>query len=198
MHAPNDHGLPASRAAQIAAAAIGSFMIYILIVGLEGTGRHFIELGTLRVVLLVPLFVFAGWSGARTRRLGRVGLGLATVGAAMFVAGAIGSVATDGWSFDVFADEMSDPPWYAFVIGASGILFALGTLLVGLSGRRSGRLATAVILAGALFPLAFILGPTAGHLAWLVPWLVVAVGLARTAPRRPAGSQQPVGVRQDR
>ena len=83
------------------------------------------------------------------------------------------------WSYDVFAETAAtEPPWYAYVLGLTGILFALSTVLVGIAGRAAGWLAAAVVVAGASFPLAFALGDTAGHVAWLVPWLVVAVALA--------------------
>jgi hypothetical protein len=179
MRAEVDRTGSSVQTGKVAGAVIGSFMVYALIVGLEGTGRHFVEIGGLRMVLFAALLAFARASGALARRSGRFGVGLAGVAAVAFLGGGIGAVLTDGWSFDVFAADAGDPPWYAYVIGASGILFALATVLVGAAGRSAGRLSTAVILGGATFPLAFALGPTAGHVAWLVPWMILAVGLAR-------------------
>lgn len=179
MRAHEERTTTRIRVGQVAAVVIGSFITYSLIVGLEGTGLHFLELGVLRIVLFAALLAFARWSGAGTRRLGRFGTGLAGVAAATFLGGGIGAVATDGWSLDIFDSETTGAPWYAYVIGLSGMLFALGTILVGVTGRSAGRLAAVVILGGAAFPLAFALGPTAGHVAWLVPWMIIAIGLTR-------------------
>lgn len=65
------------------------------------------------------------------------------------------------------AGAPADPPWYDFVIGLSGLLFAVSTILVGIAGRRAGHLASAAIVAGVSFPLVFALGDTCGHIAWL-------------------------------
>lgn len=168
----------------VAAAAIAVFVVYALVGGLEATGRHLVELGALRVVLFGALLAFAQGSGAGGRRLGRAGLVVAAVTAVTYLAGAIGAVATDGWSYDPFNPSLErvDPPWYAYVIGASAFLFALGTLLVGIAGRTGNRLAVAVILAGAFFPLVFVLesvlGAAGAHAVWLAPWMVLSVGLA--------------------
>lgn len=160
------------------AALTGAFIVYILIVGLEGTGRHFLELGLIRLVLFASLLVFARWSGALERRLGKVALALNGASALAYVGGAVGAVATDGWSYDVFgATASTEPPWYAFVLGLSGLVFAVSTLLVGISGRSAGRLAAAPIIAGLSFPLVFGLDDTLGHAAWLSPWLALAIGL---------------------
>ena len=170
-------------AGHVAAGAIAVFVVYALVGGLEGTGRHFVELGALRIVLFGALFAFALSSGASARRLGRAGLVVAGVAAVGYLAGGLGAVATDGWSYDVLDPSVEgEPPWYAYVIGASAILFALGTILVGIAGRGS-RLAVAVIVAGALFPVVFVLesllGFAGAHALWLVPWMVLAVGLVR-------------------
>ncbi len=172
-------------AGHVAAAVIAAWIVYVLVGGLEGTGQHFLVLGALRVVLFGALLAFAVAAGAHAGRLGRAGLAIAAVGAAAYLFGGVGSVATDGWSFDVFAgDAELEPPWYAYVLGLSGILFALGTILVGIAGRSGGRLAVAVILAGALFPAVFALESSLGfagaHIVWLVPWMVVAAGLIAT------------------
>jgi hypothetical protein len=181
-------------AGHVAVVAIAAFVVYALVGGLEGTGRHFVELGALRIVLFGALFAFAMDGAAHTRKLGRTGLVIAGVAAASFLAGGIGAVATDGWSYDVFDPSVTgDPPWYAYVLGASGILFALGTLLVGIAGRGS-RLALPAILAGAIFPVVFALQPVLGdagaHAVWLVPWMALSVGLARgPQARRPQRSR---------
>ena len=176
-------------AGHVAAAAIAVFVVYVLVGGLEGTGRHFVELGALRIVLFGALLAFAQGSRASGRRLGRAGLVVAGLGAVTFLAGAAGAVATDGWSYDVFDPSLDgvDPPWYAYVLGAGGILFALGTLLVGIAGRTGNRLAFAVIAAGAAFPLVFVLesplGAAGAHAIWLAPWMVLALGLVGGAER---------------
>ena len=186
------HERPATRigVGHVAAAAIAVFVVYALVGGLEGTGRHFVELGALRIVLFGTLLAFAQGSGASARRLGRAGLALAGLTAVTYLAGGIGAVATDGWSYDVLdPDVEGDPPWYAYVIGASAILFTLGTLFVGIAGRAGGRMAVAVILAGVLFPIVFVaesaLGFAGAHTVWLIPWMVLAVGLVRGAETRP-------------
>lgn len=166
--------------ARVAAAVIGAYIVYILIVGLEGTGLHFLELGALRVVLFGALLVFARRSGALMRRLGRFAIGLNGLAAIAYVGGGIGSIVADGWSYDIFAAGASvEVPWYAFVLGLSGLLFAVSTILVGVGGRSAGRLSTAVLVAGLSFPLVFILDDTVGHVAWLATWLVLAVGIVR-------------------
>jgi hypothetical protein len=191
---------PRFGAGHVAAAVIAAWIVYVLVGGLEGTGQHFVVLGALRVVLFAALLAFAVAVGANAGRLGRAGLAIAAVGATAYLLGGIGAVATDGWSFDVFAgDGEFEPPWYAFVIGLSGILFALGTILVGIAGRPSGRLAVAVILAGALFPLVFALqeplGFAGAHIVWLVPWMVLAAGLIAGPADRSAAGLEPAPAR---
>lgn len=177
----------------VAAAAIAAWVIYALVGGLDTIGRHFVVLGGLRIVLFAALLTFALSVGAHTHGLGRLGILIAAVGAAGFLVGSIGSVATDGWSYDPFAPEVEalSPPWYAYVIGLSGMLFALGTLLVGIAARSSGRLALAVILAGLLFPLAFALDGY-GHIIWLLPWMALAAGLIATPTGAAKHGLQPV------
>ncbi len=170
-------------AGHVAVAALAAWAIFVLVGGLDGIGRHFVILGALRIVLFGALLAFAVSVGAHTHRLGRAGLIVAGVGAVAYLAGGVGSVVTDGWSYDVFAsDSAVETPWYAYVMGLTGIIFALGTLLVGIAGRRSGggRLAVAVILAGALFPALFVLQPlghTVGHMVYFAPWMALAIGL---------------------
>lgn len=174
---------------RMAAAVIGAFIVYILIVGLEATGRHFLELGVMRVVLFGALLSFGRWSGALGRRLGKFAIGMNGLAAVGFVCGAIGAIVTDGWSYDVFGPGTpADPPWYAYVIGLSGILFAVSTIVVGIAGRSVGRLAAAAIVAGVSFPLVFALGDTAGHVVWLVPWFLLSVGLIWARSQRAAAS----------
>lgn len=186
-------------AGHVAAAAIAAWVLYVIVGGLEGTGRHFVVLGALRIVLFGALLAFALAFGARERRLGRVGLVFAAVGATAYLAGGIGSVATDGWSFDVFAgDDAAEPPWYAYVLGLSGIVFALGTTLVGIAGRSGGRLAIAAILAGLLFPAVFALqayGNVVGHIVYLTPWMALAVGVAAASPDRSGRALKPAQAR---
>jgi len=180
-------------AGHVAAAVIAAWIVYVLVGGLEGTGQHFVVLGALRVVLFGALLAFAVAVGAQAGRLGRAGLALAAVGAAAYLFGGVGAVATDGWSLDVFAGEAElNPPWYVYVLGLSGVLFAVGTLLVGIAGRSTGRLAVAVMLAGAMFPAVFALqeplGFAGAHIVWLVPWMVLAAGMiAAPADRSRAG-----------
>lgn len=195
MHANQDQtktGVPAERLATV---AIGGYVAYILIVGLVGNGRHFLELGVMRLVLFGALLAFARWSRALEGRLGRFGTRLAGIASVAYVTGASGAVITDGWSRNIFAaGEKGEPPWYAYVLGLSGILFALGTVLVGFAGRSFGWLAIAVLVAGASFPLVFALGDTAGHVAWFVPWLVFSVGLIRARSQRAVHNPPPAMV----
>lgn len=176
-------------------AVISVWTVWALVDTLEPVGRHFLGLGALRVAMLVALIAFAVAAGARERRLGRAGLAVATLGAAMYVVGGIGSVATDGWSYHPFEDGgTAGPPWYAFVIGFAGMLFALGTALVGFAGHGH-RLRVPVILAGVLFPPAVALSQAhdlAGHLVWVAPWVVV--GLALAGLRGPAVSASPAAA----
>ena len=187
-------------AGHVAAAVIAAWIVYVLVGGLEGTGQHFVVLGALRVVLFGALLAFAVAVGANAGRLGRAGLAIAAVGAGAYLLGGVGAVATDGWSFDVFAgDGEFEPPWYAYVLGLSGILFALGTILVGIAGRSSGRLAVAVILAGALFPVVFALqeplGFAGAHIVWLLPWMALAAGLIATPADRARPGLEPAAAR---
>ena len=134
-------------------------------------------------MLFGALLAFARAAGAGERRLGRAGLAAAAAGALLFFAGGIGAAATDGWTFEVFAPEQADyTPWYVIVLGLSGLLFAVGTALVGVAGRSAGRLAIAAILAGVMFPAIFVLQDSLGdgpaHLVWLAPWMVLALGVA--------------------
>ncbi len=189
MYAKDERSESSLRPERMAAAVIGAYIVYILIVGLEATGRHFLELGVMRVVLFGALLSFARWSGAVGRTLGKFAIGMNGLAAVGFVCGAIGAIVTDGWSYDVFGPGTpADPPWYAYVIGLSGVLFAVSTIVVGIAGRSAGRLAAAAIVAGVSFPLVFALGDTAGHVAWLVPWLVLSVGLIRARSQPAAAS----------
>jgi hypothetical protein len=108
--------------------------------------------------------------------------------AVLNLVGGVGAPLTDSLSHNPFlATSPEAPPWYAYVIGASALLFALGTTLVGIAGRRAGSLGVATILAGATYPLVFVLqapfgevtGAVIGHLVWIAPWLALAVGLGR-------------------
>jgi hypothetical protein len=108
--------------------------------------------------------------------------------AVLNLVGGVGAAVTDGLGHNPFLNTSSSvTPWYAYVIGASGLLFAVGTGLVGLAGRSAGWLGAATILAGACYPLVYVLqmpfgeatGAVIGHLIWIAPWLALAVGLAR-------------------
>ena len=195
MYTNDERTATGARVEQLAAMAIGAYIVYIVIVGLVGNGRHFLELGVMRVVLFSALLVFARWSGAMTSRLGRFSTRLAGAAAGLFVAGAIGAVITDGWSRNIFAPgETGAPPWYAYVIGLSGMLFSLGAIGTGIAGRSAGPLAVVAILGGATFPLA-IISDTAGHVVWLALWLVLCVGLIRARSASADRNRQPVLAR---
>ena len=174
-------------------AVIAGWIGFVVIGGLESIGRHFLILGVLRVVLLVALLGFAAAFVARGSRLGRVGLGLAAVGAVVNLAGGIGSVVVDGWTFNPFGPGMEDQPlaWYPYVIGLSAFIFAIGGILTGIAGRSAGWLAAAVVLGGVLYPMAFVMqgvlghdpGDLVGHLIWIAPWLALAAGMSRLVHR---------------
>ncbi|MGH2899861.1 MAG: hypothetical protein ACRDMZ_14400 [Solirubrobacteraceae bacterium] len=182
-------------AGHVATAAIAAWAVYAVVDGIEGTGQNFVILGSLRIVLFGALLAFARSAAASERRLGRTGLALAGSGAGLFLAGGIGAAATDGWSFDVFAAEQANYfPWYVAVLALSGLLFAVGTVLVGVAARPAGWLAAAAILAGVMFPAVFALqeplGDAGAHLVWLAPWLALALGVA-AAPRSSRGAAAP-------
>lgn len=179
-----------ARVGQVAAAVILAWVVFALVADLEGTGRHLLVLGALRVVLFATLLAFAVHVSATGSRLARIGLAVAGVMAAMNLLGGAGAVVTDGWSYNPFADtSTAAPPWYAYVIGASGILFAVGTVLVGVAARKAGWLSATVVAAGLVFPFVYILqvplgetqGALVGLLVWMATWLALAIGLARGA-----------------
>lgn len=174
------------RVGKVVAAVIVAWIIFALLASLEPNGLHLMMLGVLRVALLASLVAFAAVAGIRSR-WGRVGLGLAAAMAVLNLVGGVGAAVTDGLSYNPFVGTSSEgPPWYAYVVGLSALLFAVGTALVGLAGRRAGRLALAAGLAGASYPLVFVLqipfgetaGAVIGHLLWVAPWLALALGLA--------------------
>ncbi len=147
------------------------------------------------MALLVALLGFAAAFVAPGSRLRRWALAVATIGAVANLAGGVGSVVTDGWSYDPFGPGAGDPPWYAFVIGLSAFLFAVGSVLTGIAGRAGGWLAVAAALGGVLYPMAFVMqgiyghdpGDLLGHLIWIAPWLALTLGLMRVrqGDRRP-------------
>lgn len=166
----------------ITAAVIVGWLVYIALAGgLAPGGRNFLILGAVRIVLFAALLAFARLAFAARGLIGRVGILLAAIGAAAYVTGGIASVTVDGWSFNPMADEAAGPPLYLIVLGLSANLFALGTVLVGIAGRRAGLPAAAVIVAGLLYPLVLFplqpFGTTAGHVIWLAPYAVLARGL---------------------
>ena len=121
------------------------------------------------------------------------GLGVAAVGIVANLAGGVGSVITDGWNYNPFGPgAAASPPWYAYVIGLGAFIFALGSILTGIAARSAGWLALAALLGGLLYPMAVVMqelyghdpGDLLGHLIWIAPWLVLALGLSRIGSRR--------------
>ncbi|MGI9085240.1 MAG: hypothetical protein ACR2FE_08090 [Aeromicrobium sp.] len=176
-------------AGRAVAPVIAVWVVFVVAGGLEPIGRHFLVLGLLRVSLFVALLGFAAAFVARSGLLGRLGLGAAAIGAGLNLLGGIGSVITDGWSYDPFGPGSAlEPPWYAYVIGLSAFVFALGSILTGVAGRSGGWLAVAAVLGGVLYPMAFVMqglyghdpGDLLGHLIWIAPWLALTIGLARS------------------
>ena len=174
-------------------AVIVAWIVLVVIGGLEPIGRHFVLLGVLRVALFVALLAFAAAFVVRDSRLGRLGIAAAALGAGVNLVGGVGSVVTDGWSYNPFGPGTEDlgPPWYAYVIGLSALVFAVGSILVGIAGRSGGWLAVAAVLGGILYPATIVMqghyghdpGDLLGHLIWIAPWLALTVGLSRVAPR---------------
>ncbi len=184
------------RVGQLAAVAIIVWAAFALLADLQPNGLHLLVLGGLRVVLLATLLAFATWSGAATSRLGRFGLGLAALTALAGLVGGAGAVVMDGWSYNPFLDEAAPgPPWYAYVIGASVMLFAVGTIVVGVAGRAAGWPAVAAVAAGVGYlpvialqaALGEITGARVGHLIWAAAWLALALGLATSRGPRAWG-----------
>ncbi len=164
----------------VLAAVIAAWVVFALLDELEPNGRHLLVLGALRIVMLGALLAFAAKVGADATRLGRFALGTAALGALVNLAGGVGAAVTDGWSFNPFAPGgPAEPPWYAYLVMAGAMLFALGTILVGIAGRRGGWLAVAVILGGILYAAAA--ADAYGHLVWVAPWFALALGLATSS-----------------
>lgn len=164
----------------VAAAVIAAWVAFGLLDELEPNGRHLLVLGALRVVMLGALLAFAAKVGADATRFGRFALGVAALGAVVNLIGGIGAVVTDGWSFDPFGPGgPAEPPWYAYLVLAGAMVFTLGTILVGIAGRRGGWLAVIVILGGVLYA-AFPLGAY-GPFVWVAPWFALALGLATSS-----------------
>jgi len=166
--------------AAIDVAAGVAFLAYILAFGLDTTGRHLFVLSLARLAFLAGLGAFlltTGLSGG----LARTGFGLAAAGALLNLAGAVGHVATDGWSYNPFDGQRATAPWYAYVIGISALLFFIGTVVVAIAALRSTvarPLAVAVLLAGVSFLLA---GPfvVPGHFVWTVAWVALGILVIR-------------------
>lgn len=175
----------------VVSAVIAAWVVLVVVGGLESVGRHFLILGVLRLALFAALAALALTIAAPRSRLGYLGLGAAAVGAAANLAGGVGSVVTDGWTYDPFGAGAADlaPPWYAYVIGLSAFIFAVGSVLTGIAARSAGWLAVAAVLGGVLYPMAFVMqglyghdpGDLLGHLIWIAPWFVLSVGLSRSA-----------------
>ena len=186
------------RVGQLTAAVILTWIVFALLADLEPNGLHLLVLGALRVVLFAALLAFAVRAGATRTTFGRASLALTATMAVSNLVGGAGAVVTDGWSYNPFdASVTAAAPWYGYVSGGSALLFALGTVLVGVAGRRAGWLAAAVVAAGAVFPLVFFLGEflsdevlsestgeLLGHLIWVGAWLALALGLAMSRARR--------------
>jgi hypothetical protein len=171
---------------RVVAVVIAAWVAVIVVGGLESIGRHFLILGVLRLALFAALLGLA-WVAPRSR-LGRLGLIAAAVGAGANLVGGVGSVFTDGWTHDPFGpDAAASPPWYAYVIGLSAFIFAVGSVLTGIAARAAGWPAVMAVLGGVLYPMTFVMqglyghdpGDLLGHLVWIAPWLALALGLAR-------------------
>ena len=177
MSATAQQRLAATGVGYVAAGVIVAWVVFAILGDLQPNGRHLLVLGALRVVLFGLLLAVAVRIGATRGLLGRTGLVLAGVGAAVNFLGGAGAVITDGWSYNPF-EPGSDapPPWYAYLVLAGGLLFALGPVLVGIAARSASLLAGVVVAAGVLYAGA-ILGPL-GHLVWIAPWLVLACLMA--------------------
>jgi hypothetical protein len=185
-------GWSSRRVGSVVLAVIAAWVVVVVVGGLESVGRHFVLLGVLRLVLCAALFALVAVAADRSR-LGRLGLGVAAIGAGANLIGGIGSVVTDGWSHDPFgAGAEAAPPWYAYVIGLSAAIFAVGSILTGIATRAAGWLAVMAVLGGVLYPMAFVMqglyghdpGDLLGHLIWIAPWLVLAAGLSRSGSRQ--------------
>lgn len=165
----------------VTAAVIAAWVVFALLDELEPNGRHLLVLGALRIVMLGALLAFAAKVGADATRFGRFALGVAALGAIVNLVGGVGAVLTDGWSFNPFGPGApAEVPWYPYLVLAGAAAFTLGTILVGIAGRRGGWLAVAVILGGILYAVAVPLGAY-GHLVWVAPWFALALGLATSA-----------------
>jgi hypothetical protein len=182
------------RIGQVVTGVVLAWLVFVLVGGLEAMGRHFVVLGVLRLAMLAALLALVLSAGAQTSRLGRLGLGVAALGAVLNLMGGVGAVVTDGWTYNPFDPAVeAAPPWYAYVIGGSAMVFALGSILAGLAARSAGWPAIAAVLGGLLYPMAFVLqgvygaatGAVIGHLVWVAPWLALSLALAGPAVRRP-------------
>ena len=177
---------------RVVTAVIAIWVAVAVVGGLEPVGRNFLILGVLRLALFAALVGLALAVVAHRSRLGILGLVAAAIGAVANLIGGVGSVVTDGWSHNPFgAGADATPPWYAYVIGLSAAIFAVGSIVTGMAARSAGWLAVAAVLGGVLYPMAFVMqglyghdpGDLLGHLIWIAPWLVLAVGLSRFTPR---------------
>ncbi len=179
---------------RMVAAVIAAWIILVVAGGLESVGRHFVILGVLRIALFAALVALVVKAGHRHQsRFGVIGLGVAAVGVVANLIGGVGSVVTDGWNYNPFAPgAAASPPWYAFVIGLSAFLFALGSVLTGIAARSAGWLAVAAVFGGLLYPMAVVMqelyghdpGDLLGHLIWIAPWLLLTLGLGWIGSRR--------------
>ncbi len=167
----------------VLAAVIAAWIVFAQFDELVPNGRHLLVLGALRIVMFGALLAFAAKVGADATRFGRISLGVAALGAIVNFIGGVGAVLTDGWSYDPFGPEgAATPPWYAYLVLVGAMVFTLGTILVGIAGRRGGWLAIAVVLAGVSYA-AFPLGAY-GYVVWVAPWFALALGLAASSSER--------------
>lgn len=178
-------------------AAVAVWIIFVVVGGLEPVGRHFVILGVLRLALFAALVGLALSASSTPSRLGQLGLGVAAIGSLANLAGGVGSVATDGWNYNPFEPSAAaSPPWYAFVIGISAFIFAIGSILTGIAARSAGWLAVAAVLGGLLYPMTVVMqelyghdpGDLLGHLIWIAPWLFLAWGLSVVRRSKVAGA----------
>jgi len=178
MNVTEQPRVAASGVGYITAAVIAAWVVFVLLDEPEPNGRHLLVLGALRVVMLGALLAFAAVVGADRTRVGRAALAVAALGAIVNLLGGVGAVLTDGWSFNPFAPGgPTEPPWYAYLVLIGAMAFTLGTILLGIVGRRGGWLAAAVVLGGVSYAAAVPLGAY-GHLVWVAPWFALALGLA--------------------
>lgn len=192
------HGGSLWRTSDVALAGLAAIVaagVYVAADGLDSAvTRGFVVLAALRVILLGVVLAFGSAVRATGGRLVTIGLLLAALGVAGYVVGAIGGIATDGWTYDALDEDVA-LPWYLPFVGIGAIVFSVGTVLVGIAGRSAGWPAVALVLSGVAYPLLLFpaqpFGTVAGHLIWLVLWLAFAAGMAWSDPRSRQDGEMP-------